>query len=309
MRTNIAYTKNLSQRRKDTKFWSFFTNSALSSVPSFASKRCLRENKFQVLSGFFALILGLLPVAEGFALQLEDLLPDAQVKQLLQSGAIDRERFDTANLSMIPRYESLQKILNADRQSVDPNITVEALRLYRKRSSQGNWTASERTELYNGIVAISTLKGLEYFSKSRNAMHLLYETSTVIDGPASKNPRPDPVFSQPPATLSVYVRQKDLTFGDNIYQFTYYAGESSFIVVQDNITGLTYGPVTVINKNKLRSVVAVFDCGPYLLVYAASMAKASMIPGMKQRAGESIFNRANALLLWFNQKADRAFRN
>ena len=305
MRTKIAYnsvfTKNLSQRRKDTKFWSFFTFSFVSS--------CLREIKFWIKPTFLALLLGFMPAAGGFALQLESLVPETQLRQLLQSGAMDRERFDTPNLTMVPRFDALERLIGTNSRSIDPNVTVESIRLYRKRSPQNNWTASERTELYNGLTAVSTLKGIEYFSKSRNAMRLLYETSAVVDGPAGKNSRPDPVFSVPPAELSVYVRQKDLTFGDNVYQFTYYAGESSFIVVQENITNLNYGPVTVIGKSKLRSVVAVFDCGPYLLIYAASMAKASMLPGMKQRAGESIFNRANALLLWFNQKADRAFRN
>ena len=258
---------------------------------------------------FLALIFGLLPAAEGFTLTVENLLPDNLAKQLLQSGSIDRERFDEATLGMIPRDGVLQRLLEASRKDIDPNITVESLRLYRKRSSQGNWTASERTELYNGILAVSTLKGLEYYSKSRSAMRLLFETSSVIDNPTGKNPRPDPVYSAPQAEVSVYVRQKDLTFGDNVYQFTYYANESSFIVLQENVTGLSYGPVTVISKSKLRSVVAVFDCGPYLVVYAASMAKASMLPGMKQRAGESIFNRANALIGWFTQKADKAFGN
>ena len=256
----------------------------------------------------FALLLGLLPAAGGFTLQLESLVPETQLRQLQQSGALDRERFDSPNLAMVPRFDPLERIIETNKRSIEPNVTVESIRLYRKRSPQNNWTASERTELYNGITAISTLKGIEYFSKSRNAMRLLYETSSVVDGPAGINPRPDPVFSVPPAELTIYVRQKDLTFGDNVYKFTYYAGESSIIIVQENITNLNYGPVTVIGKNKLRSVVAVIDCGPYLLVYAASMAKASMLPGMKQRAGESIFNRANALLHWFNQKADRAFR-
>ena len=266
------------------------------------------ENKFKLLIGFFAILFGLLPVAEGFSLPLESLLPDQAVTQLIQSGEINRERFDQISLNMVPRHDALEKLLESNRRNIDPNITTEALRLYRKPSSQGSWAVSERADLYNGILAISTLKGLEYYSKSRKAMRLLYETSMVIDGPSSKNPRPDPVFRVPPAEVSVYVRQKDLTFGDNIFQFTYYADESSFIVALENVTGLTYGPVTVIGKNKFFSAIAVIDCGPYLLVYAASIARASMLPGMKQRASESILNRANALLGWFNQKADQAFR-
>jgi len=262
------------------------------------------RNTIWVLAG----ILSFLPGTGIFALPLENLLPEPQIKQLMESGAIDRERFDASTLGMVPRYTVLEKLLETNRQAIDPNIVVESLRLYKKPSSQGNWTASERTELFNGIVALSTLKGIEYFSKSRNRMHLLYESSTIIDGPVNKNPRPDPVFGTPPAELNVYVRQKDLTFGDNVYEANYYSGESSFIVLLDNVTALSYGLVTVVGKNKFKTVVAIFDCGPYLLVYAASMAKASMLPGMKQRAGESISNRANALLLWFTQKADKAFR-
>ena len=257
---------------------------------------------------FLVPVIGLLGIAGAFAFPLESLLPELQVKQLLQSGAIDRERFDTTTFGMVPRFDALVQLVESNRRGIDPNITVESLRLYKKRVSQESWTAPERTALYNGIVAVSTLKGLEYFSKSRSAMRLLYETSSVVDGPSGKNPRPDPVFNVPPSQLSLYVRQSDLTFGDNVYQYTYYAYESSFMVVQENITNMNYGLVTVIGKNKLRSVVAVFDCGQFLLVYAASMAKASMLPGMKQRAGESIFNRANALLGWFNKKADQAFK-
>jgi hypothetical protein len=254
-----------------------------------------------------AAVTGFFGTASAFSLSLESLLPEAQLRQLMQSGVIDREHFDETRFAMVPRFSALEQLLETNRRSIDPNITVESLRLYRKRASQGDWNSQERTALYNGIVAVSTLKGLEYFSKTRGAMRVLYETSTVIDEPVAKNPKPDPVFAVPPSQLSLYARQKDLTFGDNVYQYSYYAGESSLIVVQENITNMNYGMITVIGKNKLRTFVAVFDCGPYLLVYAAGMARASMLPGMKQRAGESIFNRANALLGWFNRKADSAF--
>ena len=267
------------------------------------------EMEIKMTQKFFLLmaLFGLFAARALFALPLESLVTEAQAKQLLQSGAVDREVFDSSSPFMIPNYEELKKLLETNRQSINPNITVESLRLYTKPPSRADWTGSERTELYNGITAVSTLKGLEYFSKSRNKMRLLYETSAVIDGPDTKNPRPDPVFAVPPAELSMYVRQKDLTFGDNIYKFAYYARESCFIVFLENETNLRYGPITVVDKGRLCSVIAVFDCGRYLLVYSASLARASMLPGMKNRAGESISNRANALLFWFTQKADKVF--
>ena len=270
-------------------------------------RKKVNYHRFIVLFALCIFLAG----TEAFAFPLESLLPETQVKELVRSGSIDRERFDLASLGMIPRYGVLEKLLEENRRSVDPNITVESLRLYKKPSGTQaeNWTAAERTALYNGIVAISTLKGLEYFSKSRNKMRLLYESSAVVDSPEGKNSRPDPVYRSPPAELSLYVRQKDLTFGDNVYKFSYYSNDSSFIVLQENLSALNYGLVSVVAKNKLKSVVAIFDCGPYLLIYTASLAKASMLPGMKQRAGESISNRANALLGWFTGKADRAFKN
>ena len=260
----------------------------------------------RICAAAFSVFLGFLCGGEAFSLPLESLLSEAQIKQLLQSGAIDRENVDSSNIGMTPHFENLEQLITINRQSVDPNITSESLRLYKKPSDR-NWTVSERADLFNGIIAVSTLKGLEYYSKRRNSMRLLYEISTVIDGPESKNPRADPVFRTPPAEVSIFVRQKDLTFGDNIYKYTYYAYESAFIVLMENITSLSYGPVQVVGKNRLKSVIAIFDCGPHLLVYSASFAKASIVPGMKQRVGESISNRTNALLSWFTKKADKAF--
>ena len=260
-----------------------------------------------VKNRIFLVVFGFFIAGGSFALPLENLLQEVHIRQLMKSGAIDKERFDTTTLEMVPRNDILEKLIAVHKNSVEPNLIIESLRLYKKPFSRGEWTASEKTELFNEIVAVSSLKGLEYYSKRRNTMRLLYETSTIIDNPDMKNPRPDPVFSSPPSELSIFVRQKDLTFGDNVYKYTYYSDESSLIVLQENISPMNYGIINVLAKSKLKSIVAVFDCGPNLLVYAVSFAKASMVPGMKQRAGESINNRANALLGWFTRKADRVF--
>jgi hypothetical protein len=138
-------------------------------------------------------------------------------------------------------------------------------------------------------------------------MRTFYETSTVIDGPDTKRPLPDPSYTTPPAELTIYARQKDLTFGDNLYQYTYYAHPGGLIFVQENLSTMNYGPIVVVRKNRLRSVVAVLDAGDSLLVYVASMAKAASFPGMNERAGRSFSNRATAILSWFTKRADGVF--
>jgi hypothetical protein len=69
---------------------------------------------------------------------------------------------------------------------------------------------------------------------------------------------------------------------------------------------MNYGPIIVVRKNRLRSVVCVLYAGDSLLVYVASMAKAASFPGMNERTGKSFSNRATAILSWFTKRADTA---
>jgi hypothetical protein len=138
-------------------------------------------------------------------------------------------------------------------------------------------------------------------------MRTFYETSGVIDGPESQNPLPDPSYRVPPPELTLYARQKDMTFGDNIYQYTYYAGQDSLVLTQRNLTGMTYGPITAVGKNKLCSLIAVIDADAYLVIYAVSMAKVVSLPFLNRRVGRAFSTRLEALLTWFSGKADRVF--
>jgi hypothetical protein len=139
-------------------------------------------------------------------------------------------------------------------------------------------------------------------------MRTFYETSSVIDGPDTKRPLEDPRYAVPPAELVIHARQKDLSFGDNIYRYTYYARPDSLVFMQENLSTMSYGIIPVVGKNKLRSVVAVIDAGEHLLIYAASMVKSVSLPGMERRVSASFSTRADAIMGWFSGRADRAFR-
>ncbi|MDR3145367.1 MAG: hypothetical protein LBU21_03740, partial [Treponema sp.] len=117
----------------------------------------------------------------------------------------------------------------------------------------------------------------------------------------------DPHYAELPSGLSLYARQRDLTFGDNIYEYRYHTGPDSFVFVQRNLTALKVGIISAVGKDKLRSLVAVIDAGDSLLIYAVSLAKATALPGLGTRIGDSFTNRAQAILSWFNTQADAAF--
>jgi hypothetical protein len=239
---------------------------------------------------------------------LEDLLGPGRAAALISGERPAEIQFREPRFRLLPRHGAAG-IIEKARENLDPGIMVETLYLYKKpaAASRPLWSEAERLRLYNGLLALSTLTGLQYYSASRKTMRTFYENSHVIDDPSAKTAVPDPVFQIIPSRLKTFARQKDLTFGDNTYQYDYYSFPDALILVQENLSSLNYGIITAVGKNRLRSVMAVIDAGEYLLVYAVSMARAASLPGMKERTGNSFSNRAEAMLKWFEGQANRAF--
>jgi len=228
-----------------------------------------------------------------------------------QSAPLTEIQLKNPQLALMPNHENIRLLANNIRQNLQPSIIVETLYLYSKPQSAaetGGWTEAQRTKLYNQALGISTLAGIQYFSASRNTMRTFYETSNIIDGPDTKKPVPDPSFTVLPAALTLYARQKDATFGDNIYRYDYYSYSDALVFVQENLTAMNAGIIPALGKNKLRSFVAVLDAGDTLLIYAISMAKAVSLPGMDNRIGNSFTNRAEAILKWFTNRAEQALK-
>jgi len=273
-------------------------------------RRCimtsLRINMVPIMIIFLEFFAG----TNVFGLNLQDLVSREQANNLAAGERPVLTQFKNPQPQLVPENKFLAGIIEKIRADLDPSVMVETLHLYKKppAAEKAAWSIEEETGLYNEILALSTLAGLQYFSASRGNMRTFYETSSVIDGPSTKKILPDPVFPGPEIQLTLYARQKDLTFGDNIYQYDFYSAPGAIIFTQQNLTSLTYGIIPAVGKNKLRSIVAIFDAGDYLLVYAASMAKAASLPGMKERIGSSFTNRAEAVLHWFSDQADKAYK-
>jgi hypothetical protein len=211
---------------------------------------------------------------------------------------------------LLPQHGELGRFVTDHQRTLEPNILVENLTLYRKPVQQGNaavWSKDEQTSLLNQLLALSTLAGIQYYSESRKTMRVFYESSQVRDSPTAKKPLPDPVYSSLPDSLVLYARQKDLTFGDNVYSYNFRTGIDTIIFVQENLTTMNTGIIAAVGKNKFRSMIAIIDAGDSLLIYAAAMAKAASLPGIGDRIGASFTNRAKAILKWFTGRADKVF--
>jgi len=262
-----------------------------------------------ILGCFLAVFLGLFSVSGVFGLNLNDIIGTEVAAALIAGDKPVLAQFKNPRPQLVPQHEVLRNLVEAVRQDLDPSVMVETLHIFKKppEAEKAAWSLREEAELYNGALSLSTLAGLQYYSQSRGVTRTLYETSSLIDGPSTKTPLPDPVYSQPPAELSVFARQKDTTFGDNIYQYDYYTAPGAVIFIQQNLTSFTYGIIPAVGRNKLRSVFAVLDTENYLLVYAVSMAKAASLPEINTRIGASFANRADAVFNWFSDQAGKTF--
>jgi hypothetical protein len=241
-----------------------------------------------------------------FAASLEELVGTERASALrAASEPITELQLKTPSVRLAPRHGELERFVAENKNSLEADIFVETLSLYRKPDSAAAWDTTEQVRLLNRLAALSTLAGIQYYSASRKAMRVFYEASFVIDDPAAKKPLPDPLFMALPDSLVLYARQKDLTFGDNIYRFTYHTGGDYIFFVQENLTAMTAGIIPAIGKNKFRCLIAVIDTGDSLLIYAAAMAKAASLPGMGDRIGNSFTNRVKAVLTWFDLQAGK----
>jgi hypothetical protein len=262
---------------------------------------------FIVMKGIFFVFFTIALLPPVFGSSLEELIGADRANALRSTRVpIDLLQQKNPRPQLLPRHEGLERLVADVQKSLDPSMMVETLALYRKPSA-AEWSTAEQTGLFNQLTALSTLAGIEYYSASRQTMRVFYETSQVIDDPSGKKPLPDPLYDTLPASLELHARQKDLTFGDNIYRYNYHTGADILFFVQENLTSMNAGIIRAVGKNKFRSMVAVIDAGDVLLIYAAAMAKAASIPGMGDRIGASFTNRINAVLQWFTVRANKVF--
>jgi hypothetical protein len=243
------------------------------------------------------------PPAPVLGTALEAVLPAALIRDLERGGGrLSASGVDGAPPRLAPDWKGL----GAEEPMTDgAALLVERLRLIEKPDGfgKGAWTDAEKAAVLNVLASISSLAGTRYYSPSRKERRTLYEASFIVGSPADKTPLPDPVFTPTgplPPSFTLYARQRDLTFGENVYRYGYSVYGGAIVLTQTNCGTLRYGIIPIASKESVRVLAAVIDAGEQLLVYAASSA-ASLppIPAVSRKAADSFAARADALLDWF----------
>jgi len=256
------------------------------------------------------LLLSLCFLFSSYAISLSEIVSGEKLSILLNNSKLINVATGTIQPKLVPEHNLVKNAVKTIQDQLKPTIMVENVYLYRKNPSKTgkSWTETEQLKLFNEIRALSTLKGIEYYSASRKKMRTFYEDSFVIDKPETKHPLPDPIDQILPKETSLFARQKDLTFGDNIYRYDYNTSDNSILFIQTNLTTLSYGILPLVAKENLKSLVCIIDVDEGLLLYAVSFLRSSTVPGVEGKIKDSFSNRSEAIYKWFVSKADKVLK-
>ena len=112
--------------------------------------------------------------------------------------------------------------------------------------------------------AISTLKGLRYWSVTEGGWRTLITSATALSGPDLDHPRPDFTLAEMPSGKELYFAQGDnRAGGDVVYRMR--VGEVSptrLIVAIENVTPVRRFMLTLFNPGDLQSLHFLERQGP-----------------------------------------------
>ena len=205
-----------------------------------------------------------------------------------------------ASLALAPDHPATAGIRSAV-AAERPGIVVEALFLWRRPYAAN--PAAEALTAYDALRAVGSLQGIEYYSASRKKIWPLYEYSSLVAGQADDTPVRDArLAALPPVPESLYARQKATTSGDKKYRVSLASGNGYVTQASTNLTRMSLGfvPVAAPGDVNVRLLVVSTDDG--LLFYAASSARAAVVPGVRGTLETSFGNPAEAVYRWFSDR-------
>jgi hypothetical protein len=263
----------------------------------------------------FPVLLCLLTVPSAFGLDFqsfpsaEELMPEETVQKLevRQEEGLNRFFTDEEYLSYIPDCDLSDTVFEAVRES-DYKIGVETLYLIPRARIAADLRESSRQEyllaLYNTLRSISTLQGIDYYSASRDRMRLLFDESWAISGPEERTRIEDPLVEEIPAEDTIYIHQRDLTFGTNRYRVEYLREEDAFSMNIVNITTMTYKIFPLVGKENMSMRLLVIPVREGLVFYGLNTVNMLDLAIFHKKMEASFTNRMIALFNWFSRKVD-----
>lgn len=247
------------------------------------------------------------PLMEEFP-RLEEVLSPGTISMLnreLSSGKQGINRFFPSSEG---REEHLPRValagdLKKAAYKIDFSVGVETVYLipWEDVSKQVKELPREEFSLriYNILRSVSTLEGIEYYSASRGQMRTLFAECWAIRGPEDPMRIADPLVASIPRQDSIYIHQKDLTFGKNISRVDYQSDGADVRMGIVNLTTMTYMFFPIVGKENMSMQILVIPSREGILFYGLNTVKVLDLPIFYKKMESSFSNRMTALFSWF----------
>jgi hypothetical protein len=224
----------------------------------------------------------------------------ATLGRLRAGGSVRAALPDDGRPALIPVVSSAEAIA-ADVRSLGPTVGAELLQVIPGPGPSME-TPAGRLALYNALHAVSTMKGITYWSITRGKETVLFLQSYIIAALSRPERVADPLFADIPAEQSLLTFQEDNSFGKNTYQEHFSARPDHLIARTENLSAISFLMVPVIQPHGLVSQVVVVPSGTEVLFYGLAYLKSGFPIGDKAIRAQSLENRLAALGGWFARR-------
>lgn len=254
-----------------------------------------------------ACIITLALAAWPYLLEAQAQWPDPSLEALLSGGDTVRRGFTQGEFPhFIPDSDS-GKALREDFKKTSPNISAEILGRFDYPPRLAALDPKARLSLvYAMAKAFSRLKGAQYYSETWKKRKTLYSESSLVAGPEYDKALPDPGPGTPPPNESLFVRQKDSSFGYLVLQVDYALEPFGFSMSIRNLRPVYLGPIKAIESECLRTGLILIEKGGCLYVYGLSYAKTKALPLGESSVLRSVQHRLDAIMEWFGASLNGA---
>ncbi len=233
--------------------------------------------------------------------RLSELFSPADARQLERQGELSSIFKENESPTFIPRLALGRRVQEALGE-LKPMFGVEYC-VVHKTVKPLDGEASVQG-LYNTLLKISSLKGLEYYSASRKRMRELFIEAYCVPAAENRTRLPDPVNRGPvPPYRLIHTFQHDSTFGENFYSVTYRYADGAFLMTMSNANKIWYGIIPLIDPDNLAYFIIVYPAGDYILFYSLVCVKGANPFGIMESKTESFYNRIKALDNWFRAQS------
>jgi hypothetical protein len=246
------------------------------------------------------ILLAILTTLLGLSAGADDLLAryvDPESLQKLRAGSsVSSSVSSDGELRLIPAITT-QASIAADVRALHPTVGIEMLRLIPDLAEQAD--SPERwLRIYNTLHAVSSMRGITYYSVTRGRIEVLFSKSHAITSASTPTQIPDPVFTEIPEDDILYTWQEDKSFGGIPYQESFQYRTDHLVVKIENLSTIMLFILPLVTPHNLVSYVAVIPVDKDLLFYGIACLRTGMPIGDRHSREESLANRLIAMADW-----------